>query len=277
MAFLVPFARTARPLAWRNAIRKRRHSAVAEPAEESPTLLDVREAILRREAVWGFTPQSIDDEVLQDILALTQRAPSGYNVQPWTVIVVRDAAIREELSTAMLGGNARRVLEAPVTAVFCADLEPSRRVPRLIELQRANGVPEEVVARLPYAVSIFGGEGRVAGVLKRVVSEAGSPLRPMPSISSTEAWSYKNTMLAAQNFMLAAQAHGVDTCPMEGLDARRVRHALSIPERYGVPLAVAAGYAAPEQRPRVRSARFPPEEVCFLDAFGEPFPGVRKL
>lgn len=35
---------------------------------------------------------------------------------------MRDAAARERLSTTMLGGNAKKVLAAPVTAVFCADL-----------------------------------------------------------------------------------------------------------------------------------------------------------
>lgn len=49
-------------------------------------------------------------------------APSSFNVQPWSVVLVRDKAGREDLGTAMLGGNATKVLSAPVTAVFCADL-----------------------------------------------------------------------------------------------------------------------------------------------------------
>lgn len=40
---------------------------------------------------------------------------------------MRDAAARERLSTAMLGGNVKKVMTAPVTAVFCADLgKPSQ-------------------------------------------------------------------------------------------------------------------------------------------------------
>lgn len=56
----------------------------------------------------------------------TSSAPSSFNIQPWSVILVRDAGDRERLSTAMLGGNAKKVLSAPVTAVFCADLGERR-------------------------------------------------------------------------------------------------------------------------------------------------------
>ena len=52
-------------------------------------------------------------------------APSAFNMQPWSVVLVRDAGARERLSTTMLGGNAKKVLAAPVTAVFCADLGES--------------------------------------------------------------------------------------------------------------------------------------------------------
>lgn len=49
-------------------------------------------------------------------------APSSFNVQPWSVVLVRDDDSRERLAATMLGGNAKKVQAAPVTAVFCADL-----------------------------------------------------------------------------------------------------------------------------------------------------------
>ena len=36
--------------------------------------------------------------------------------------MVREPAARERLATAMMGANGKKVLAAPVTAVFCADL-----------------------------------------------------------------------------------------------------------------------------------------------------------
>lgn len=85
--------------------------------------------------------------------------------------------------------------------------------------------------------------------------------------------------------MLAAAAHGLDTCPMEGFDGRRIQQVLRIPApRYGIPLVVATGYAKPEekakavkQRGRGRSPRFPPQTVVFRDSFGEGFKGIPVL
>lgn len=40
-------------------------------------------------------------------------------------------------------------------------------------------------------------------------------------VGSAEAWSFKNTALAVQTYILSCTAHGLDTAPMEGFDARR--------------------------------------------------------
>lgn len=40
-------------------------------------------------------------------------------------------------------------------------------------------------------------------------------------VYSVEAWSFKNTALAVQTYMLACTAYGMTTAPMEGFDARR--------------------------------------------------------
>ena len=47
-----------------------------------------------------------------------QRAPTGFNVQPYAVVIVRAKEDREKLSAAMLGSNGAKVLSAPLVAVF---------------------------------------------------------------------------------------------------------------------------------------------------------------
>lgn len=55
-----------------------------------------------------------------------QRCPTSFNVQPFTVTVVQSREGRQRLAACMLGPNKARVLQAPVTAVFAADLgEPA--------------------------------------------------------------------------------------------------------------------------------------------------------
>lgn len=87
--------------------------------------------------------------------------------------------------------------------------------------------------------------------------------------------------------MLAAAAHGLDTCPMEGFDGRRIQQALRIPaQRYTIPLVVATGYAKPEDKAKAaekggggnrRSPRFPPETVVFKECFGKGWKGIPVL
>lgn len=54
--------------------------------------------------------------------AVLQRAPTSYNIQPYTCILVKSASAREKLASCMLGPNKVRVRTAPVSAVFAADL-----------------------------------------------------------------------------------------------------------------------------------------------------------
>lgn len=82
----------------------------------------------------------------------SQRAPTSFNLQPYKVIVVKSPKAREQLASCMLGPNKRRVITAPVTAVFAADLEPTRLVSRLIEMERKRGTPEAYLANLPFQV-----------------------------------------------------------------------------------------------------------------------------
>ena len=176
----------------------------------------------------------------------------------------------------MLGSNSRKVTEAPVTAVFCADLEPASLLPQLAEAYRARGVSENALRTLQFNVEFLLGrgggrgsggqntQGGAAGVgvgggvgggggggggvddIASLLSRAVSVIQPTPTVNSSEAWGFKNTALAAQTYMLAASAHGVGTCPMEGFDIERLRDALSLPRRYSVPLVVATGYARTE-------------------------------
>lgn len=119
--------------------------------------------------------------------------------------------------------NAQRVLDAPVTAVFCADLEPARSIPRLEEEGRLAGRDAKGLEDLTLAVGYYATHGHVASALKGIAAHYLSPLRPVPQPVRAEAWALKSAMMAAQNYMLAASAHGLATAPMEGFAQSRVR------------------------------------------------------
>jgi len=127
-------------------------------------------------------------------------------------------------------------------------------------------------------------EGSLATFMKRavsnLVSNSSNSNVNAPDIESVECWSYKNTALAAQTYMLAATSHGLATCAMEGYDSRKAREVLRIPDRYGLPLMVATGYdididkndnelTEEEKKQRSRSTpRLGIDEIVFVDSFG---------
>lgn len=228
-----------------------------------------------RRSTRRFDPErAIPAPVLRDILETTNTSPSGFNLQPTQVIIVRSPDLKSRLANeAMLGGgNAYRAADASALAVFLSDLELRTRIDRIYKLERDAGVRDpHYMSILPVAASFLTGEGVVATGLKRMATDALSPVQPMPTVESVEAWSCKNTSLMAQTYTLAAASHGLASCMMEGYDSRRLKKILRIPERYGVPLVVATGYeyegegwvGETDDTPRLGL-----EEVFFGDTFG---------
>ncbi len=203
-------------------------------------------------------------------------SPSGFNIQPTNVILLQNQTIKEELGeTAMLGpGNIYRTIDSSAIAVFLSDLQPHKRLNRIIELEKqSNARTKEYIATLPIAATFLTGEGTVATMMKQFATNIMSPIQPMPTIDNVQAWSYKNTSLMAQTFVLAATSHGLSTCLMEGFDSRRVKEVLRIPDRYDVPLMCGVGYEYQESNEdkmqTIRTPRLPMDEVFFSDMFGK--------
>lgn len=60
--------------------------------------------------------------------------------------------------------------------------------------------------------------------------------------SGVKQWAECNTMPAAQTLMLAATAHGLDSCPLEGFSALKISRLLQLPRGSVIPVVVALGY-----------------------------------
>jgi nitroreductase len=200
-----------------------------------------------------FDGRAVPPELLARILAITQRSPSGFNLQPWHVVIVDSPAAKRALAGGMLGGNGDRVLAAPLSAVFVADTEPleSGRLERVVAAEKEAGRPSAYLRNLPFdaAVSLgrggrSGGGGSGAAEIARVgLLSLGSLLMPLPDASvSREAWAFKQAGLAAMSYMLAATAAGLGTHAMEGLVPATVRTALGLPRSMSIPLVIATGY-----------------------------------
>src|SRR5579864_3412017 len=78
------------------------------------------EVISARRATPRFDGSPLPDEILLKILQAGMSAPSGYNIQPWRFIVVRDKEQKQRLREAAMGQP--KVDEASAIIVCCGDL-----------------------------------------------------------------------------------------------------------------------------------------------------------
>ncbi len=80
--------------------------------------MDVMQAIRTRRSIRKYLPDPVPAEALATILEAARLAPTACNNQPFRVIVVKGAALREQLVPACKGQ--KFVGEAPVVLVGCA-------------------------------------------------------------------------------------------------------------------------------------------------------------
>jgi len=204
------------------------------------------QVLLERRATSHFKAEPVPDSILQSILELAGQAPSGYNIQPWRFIVVRDAANRKRLQKVAMGQE--KVGEAPVVVIAVGMKEESKNVIDEVLREGANhgvGRPETVAATAAEAKKFLDGF-------------------PM------EVWVNRHTMIAFTAMMLLAEAYGYDTAPMEGFDPEGVKREFGIPAEAEVVALLAIGRMQDPDKPY--PGRFPLSRIAFQERFGTPWP-----
>lgn len=210
-------------------------SAAALAAEAAEA---VERAITGRRAIRAFLPDPVDPGLVRRLLALAAQAPSGTNMQPWRVRV--------------LGPKTRARLE---NALVAALDDPSPREeeyryypPTFREpyLSRRRKVGWDLYGLLGVA------KGDHAGMRRQTEANLrffGAPVALMVTIDrDLEIGSWLDLGGFVQTLLIAAQGHGLDSCP-QAIFARFhavVRRELRIPESEVVVCGIALGKADPD-------------------------------
>lgn len=81
--------------------------------------MDVIELMRNRRTIRKYSDRNISDELLNELLEVAFRAPTTGGMQLYSVIVTRDAEMKQRLAPTHF--NQPTVLAAPVVLTFCAD------------------------------------------------------------------------------------------------------------------------------------------------------------
>jgi nitroreductase len=200
--------------------------------------------MLERRATGEFLPDEVPEKYLNAILELGAQAPSGYNLQPWRFIVVRDAENRKRLQSVAF--NQPKVGQAPVVVIFVG------------MKQEWKGRADEVFSE---------GAERGAGDVDKWKGYRDSAIGFIEGMQHLPTWVNRHTMIAFTSMMLAAEAYGFDTAPMEGFDAAGVKREFGLPEEAEVAALLAIGRAAGQEKPY--PGRFELSRIAYSERYGE--------
>jgi FMN reductase [NAD(P)H] len=81
--------------------------------------MNLYDLLMKRRSVRIFKDQEIPDSTIEQLLDVANNAPSGGNIQPLSIILVRSLEGRKKL--AELAGGQPWVSQAPLSIIFCLD------------------------------------------------------------------------------------------------------------------------------------------------------------
>jgi FMN reductase [NAD(P)H] len=81
--------------------------------------MNLYDLLMKRRSVRIFKDQEIPDSIIEQLLDVANNAPSGGNIQPLSIILVRSLEGRKKL--AELAGGQPWVSQAPLSIIFCLD------------------------------------------------------------------------------------------------------------------------------------------------------------
>ncbi|MBF7689328.1 MULTISPECIES: nitroreductase [Acinetobacter] len=203
----------------------------------------VDEVIGSRHSVRAFLPdQPVSKSIIESILAVSSRAPSGTNTQPWKVYVVsgkkRDEIV-EKVCNAQLQVNADPSLKEQYTETF--SYYPEKWISPYIDRRRENGWG------LYGLLNIQRGEKeKMAAQQLRNYKLFDAPVGIFVTVNKAMGIGAKmDIAMMLQNIMLSAKARGLDTCPQAAWNHfhQIVLDSLNAPDDEELVCTIALGYA----------------------------------
>jgi len=219
-----------------------------------------------RRSVRVFTNDKVNHNDLKECIELALLAPTSSNLQCWEFYWVKDDAKKEKIKHYCLDQSAASTAQEFIVCIARLDTWKKNKDAILKFLKSSKSSPGsatkyyEKIVPLVYSQGVFG----IMGLIKKLFIFFIGMFKVIPrepfSYSDMRVWAHKTTALACENLMLALRAYGYDSCPMEGMDSKRIKNLLSLPKRAEVCMVISIGKRAPNgvygKRFRLNSDKF---------------------
>ncbi|MFW2077155.1 nitroreductase [Acinetobacter sp. ULE_I010] len=205
----------------------------------------VDQAITGRHSVRAYLDKAVEKHIIQDILNVASRAPSGTNTQPWKVYVLTGVK-RQEMIDRVCAAQIELFTKPELTDQYQETFPyyPETWISPFIDRRRENGwglygllgiqkgEKEKMAAQQLRNYQIFDAPVVLFFTLNKIMG-VGSKM---------------DVSMMIQNVMIAAKARGLDTCPQAAWNPFHsiVMDVLAAPDDEELVCAVVLGYADPD-------------------------------
>jgi len=202
-------------------------------------MMTVEEAITGRQSIRAFLPKPVPRALIEKIMTIAGRAPSGSNVQPWRVWVL-EGAVRDELCRDLVARYDRNdVKEREYNYYPVKWREPylARRRACGWGLYGTLGIGRE-------------DKGKMHAQHARNFTFFDAPVGLIFSIDrDLEQGSWLDYGMFLQSIMVAARSFGLETCPQAAwlIFHDVLQQRLGIPDTQMIVCGMALGYADPTE------------------------------
>lgn len=185
--------------------------------------------VQERYATKLFDGKKIPESKVKKLLEMIRYAPSSFNIQPWTIKIITDQAVKEKLSSA--SWNQPQITSCSHLLVFCANKDIAGNIDKLEKAMMKSGSKPEEIKHYVNIMKSF----------EKNLSE-----------EQKLSWAQRQVYLALGNALNGAKSLGFDSCPMEGFNSEQYSKILNLPSNL-IPTALCPiGYASDTQKTKVR-------------------------
>ena len=177
--------------------------------------------------------KKISDADIRFILEAGRKSPSSFGMEAWKFLVITNEELKAKLRPACW--DQVQVTSSSHLVIVLAGIESVKpESGEVLKRFSRRDMPQET---LDFYMGIY------ASHLENTLS----------SDANIEAWTAKQSYIAAGNMMTAAATLGIDSCPIEGFDKEKVEEILGLDtSKYRLSVVIPFGYRLNEQSTQLR-------------------------